>query len=371
MKRPVLTNTTPALRRAWHCVAESDDVTDSPQRVWLLDEPWVVVRIAGTARAFVDRCPHRSAPLSIGTLVGDELQCAYHGWRYDDSGACTAIPALGDGAHIPSRACLTTPFGVEERFGLVFIAPDEPRSRLPRADFLGDDSFEVARCNTTRTHVGAAQLIDNFMDAAHFPYVHAASFGVAEATTVDSGDVVTDDWQVSSTFSAPYRNHDDPLVEDGTHPLEQPHTVRKVGRADLITELELSFELTGGSFRILYAVTPERADTTCVYKVIARDDLRHAPGRIGKVAADEDAILAEDLLVLERYDDASLELSNTSGEISTRADRLSVAWRRLMTRALEAHEAEAASTSATNMDDPNADDDSAGSGPVRRAETVA
>ncbi len=354
MEHTVLTNTTPALRRAWHCVAESDDVTDAPRRVWLLDEPWVVIRIAGIARVFVDRCPHRSAPLSIGTLVGDELQCAYHGWRYDDTGTCTAIPALGDGAHIPSRACLTTPFAVEERFGLVFIAPDEPLSPLPRADLLGDESFEVARCTTTRTRVGAAQLIDNFMDAAHFPYVHAATFGVADATTVDSGDVVTDGWQVSSTFSAPYRNHDDPLVEDATHPLVQPHTVRKVGRADLITELELSFELTGGSFRILYAVTPERADTTCVYKVIARNDLHHAPGRIDKVAADEDAILAEDLLVLERYDDTSLDLSHRSGEVSTRADRLSVAWRHLMTRALGADHVEGI-----------------GSPPPRRAETVA
>lgn len=329
----MLSNTSRVLRRAWHCVAESEEVTETPTRVWLLDEAWVLVRMNGAPRAFVDRCPHRSAPLSIGTLVGDELQCAYHGWRYAADGRCTAIPALGDDARIPSRACLTAAFGVAERFGLVFLAPDEPRSPLPDPDFLGDDTFEVARCETVRTHVGAAQLIDNFMDAAHFPFVHAESFGVSDATIVESGEIVTDGWSVSSTFSAPYRNHDDPAVADGNHPLVQPHTVRKVGRADFVTELELSFELTGGSFRILYAVTPERADLTRIYKVIARDDVHHAPGRIAQVAADEDAILGEDLRILERYDPGPLDLSNR-GEISTRADRLSVAWRNLMTRAI-------------------------------------
>ena len=328
-----LTNTSAVMRRAWHCVAESDEVTDTPSRIWLLGEPWVLVRFDGVVRAFVDRCPHRSAPLSIGTMVGGELQCAYHGWRFDDAGTCVAIPAIGVDGHIPSRACLTTPFGVEERFGLVFMAPDEPRHPLPRPDFLGDDSFEVASCETVRTSVGAAQLIDNFMDAAHFPFVHSETFGVKEATVVESGDIVTDGWSVSSTFSAPYRNHDDPLVATGEHPLVQPHTVRKVGHADLITELELSFELTGGSFRILYAVTPERADRTRIYKLIARNDLGHDPAGMKRVVADEDAILAEDLVVLERFDDTALDLSFGS-EISVRPDRLSVAWRRLLLQAV-------------------------------------
>ncbi len=343
----MLTNTSAVLRRAWHCVAESEEVTEEPSRVWLLDEPWVVLRVDGAVRAFVDRCPHRSAPLSIGSVVDGELRCAYHGWRYDASGTCTAIPALGDDARIPGRACLVRPHAVTERFGLVFLAPDEPRCALPRADLLGDETFAVARCRSVRTHVGAAQLVDNFMDGAHFPYVHAASFGVRDATAVDSGEVVEDGWTVSSTFRAPYRNHDDPAVEEGTHPLVQPHTVRKVGRADLICELELSFELTGGSFRILYAVTPERAGTTRIHKVIARDDLHHSPGRIERVAADEDIVLGEDLRILERFDDASLDVSNRT-EISTRADRLSVAWRRLLVRATADDEAARSGSGGAN-----------------------
>ena len=43
----------------------------------------IVLRLDGELRAFADRCPHRLAPLSIGTTVagpdGDRLACGYHG----------------------------------------------------------------------------------------------------------------------------------------------------------------------------------------------------------------------------------------------------------------------------------------------------
>ena len=44
---------------------------------------------------FFDECPHRGAPLSLGRHEGDELVCAYHGWRFGPDGAATCIPALG------------------------------------------------------------------------------------------------------------------------------------------------------------------------------------------------------------------------------------------------------------------------------------
>ena len=55
----------------------------------------MVARIDGEVVAFADRCPHRLAPLSIGTICGTTLQCAYHGWMFDASGAVVEIPSLG------------------------------------------------------------------------------------------------------------------------------------------------------------------------------------------------------------------------------------------------------------------------------------
>ena len=65
---PPIDNETPALRKAWHAVATVEEVGDGPFQAWLLGEPWALVRLDGELRAFVDRCPHRLAPLTVGRL---------------------------------------------------------------------------------------------------------------------------------------------------------------------------------------------------------------------------------------------------------------------------------------------------------------
>ena len=171
------------------------------------------------------------------------------------------------------------------------------------------------------------QLIDNFMDAAHFPFVHAATFGVDGAFDVANDEIVRDGWVVRSTFSAPYQNHDDPGVHTGEHPLIQDHTVTKVGHAGCNASLELRFPLTEGVFGIVYALQPESATSTRVYKIMARNDVDAAG--MERSLKDEDVILQEDLEILERFDRMTLELDLTV-EVHTKADRLSVAWRRMM-----------------------------------------
>jgi len=216
---------------------------------------------------------------------------------------------------------------VAEHLGLVWIAIEDPLAPLPTLSGWREPDSLVAMCDVVRTPVSAVQLIDNFMDAAHFPFVHAASFGVADAFEVSSDEIVRDDWLVRSTFSAPYQNHDDPLVETGEHPLVQDHTVTKVGFAGCNAALELRFPLTGGLFGIVYACQPESATSTRVFKVIARNDVDEAG--MEQCVKDEDAILQEDLAILERFTSMTLTTDLTV-EVHTRADRLSVAWRRLM-----------------------------------------
>ncbi len=320
----VLTNTTPELRRAWHAVACSDEIGTGPHRVLLLGEAWVLARLDGVLVAARDRCPHRGAPLSAGCVTGgdggmQELQCGYHGWRFGATGACTAIPALGPDATLPPRARLETPFAVAESAGLVWITPEEPVGPLPVMHEHGDPAFMSGFARSVRTTVSAAQLIDNFMDAAHFPFVHGATFGVdGAAITRDDGIERLAD-RVASRFSAPYR-------EDG-RTLE--HTVEKIGHAGFVADLTLRFPETGGVFRILYACQPESATSTRVHKLMARNDIGHDPARWQRLVDEEDQILAEDLAILERYDDMCVHLDDNV-EIHTRADRLSLSWRRLM-----------------------------------------
>jgi hypothetical protein len=66
-----------------------------------------------------------------------------------------------------------------------------------------------------------------------------------------------------------------------------------------------------------------------IYKLVARDDLAGDPVGIARTITDEDQILLEDLAVLERYHAMEPHL-DPPVEVHTKADRLSLGWRRLL-----------------------------------------
>jgi nitrite reductase/ring-hydroxylating ferredoxin subunit len=53
------------------------------------DREIVILRVDGELHAFDNACPHQGNPLVEGEVLGDVLECAYHGWRFDlGTGAC-------------------------------------------------------------------------------------------------------------------------------------------------------------------------------------------------------------------------------------------------------------------------------------------
>jgi len=78
----------------WYPLAVEEFTDKSkPNKVMLLGND-VVLWFDGTKWCtFDDSCPHRGVPLSEGRVEkSGELLCAYHAWRFDGSGHCTAIP---------------------------------------------------------------------------------------------------------------------------------------------------------------------------------------------------------------------------------------------------------------------------------------
>jgi len=83
------------LRNYWYVAAYDHEIGRCPLGRIILGEPIVFYRLEdGTPVALEDRCAHRHLPLSMGTLVGDVLQCHYHGLRYDKTGTCVRVPVL-------------------------------------------------------------------------------------------------------------------------------------------------------------------------------------------------------------------------------------------------------------------------------------
>ncbi len=325
----VIDNVTPALASAWYAVALSGDVGTDPVPVTVLGQHWVVLRMDGELVAFADRCPHRLAPLSIGTADGGTLRCGYHGWEFGSSGACTRIPAIGDDVPIPSKAVLQRPAGVQERYGLVWLAPQDPVVGLPDFSEWEDPAFDTSWNQPRSTSAGAGQLCDNFLDAAHLPVVHTGTFGVPDADYLPPEPVSRNGWTASTTYRVTYRNHDDPLVATGQHPLEQPQDLYKEVRPATTALVRLSFPLTGAVLSILFSCLPVDASRTVVFKMMARNDFDGDGERMAASLKFEDQVLDEDLAVLEAYRSTQLPLDPTI-EVSTRVDRLSVTYRRLL-----------------------------------------
>lgn len=333
-----LGNTHPALRRCWHPVARSSEVADRPVRTMLLGEPWVLVRhdAAGPVHAFPDRCPHRLAPLSIGSVdtVGGAtpvLRCAYHGWCFDAEGRCVEVPALGAGATIPPKARLRPAHAVAERYGMVFLAPTAPLpgcAELPTIPEAEDPAFMAGHLAPMRARAGAGFLADNFLDMAHFPFVHAATFG-AEDPVVPPLAVVRDGLSFTAVSEHDFVHREDPGVAAGTRPLVQRRRVGYRVHAPFHLVLRLDYLDTGGTNVIGFFLQPETEDSCRVYSTIWRDDLGGEPGRMADAVAFEVRVVKEDLALQDTFDVRDFPLDPTI-EVHTRADRSTLELRRML-----------------------------------------
>ncbi len=225
---------------------------------------------------------------------------------------------------------------VVERYGLLWFAPAEPVCAIPHFPEWEDRSFDRSWNAPRRTSAGAAQLTDNFLDATHLPYVHTSTFGVDDGAPLPPHEVLRSGWRASTTYVTPYKNHDDPLVATGAHPLVQEHHLYKEVTPATTAVVRLSFPLTGGVLAILFSCLPEDRSSSCVFKMMARNDFDGDPAKLADAVEFEDRVLDEDLHILEAYRDRRLPL-DPRVEVHTRADKLSLAYRRLLADLVGAH----------------------------------
>lgn len=182
----------PVLTDSWMPVINGRAVgTDAPQGVTLLDTPVVLWRSPdGAIHAARDQCPHRGAALSLGRLRGDTLMCSYHGWTYDGGGRCVCQPAM-PGRTPPPNAHLEM-FAVCERYGVVFVAlgrmPAGPPGYFPEWDEPGVRHYHD---EPVVVHACGPRIVENFLDMAHFPFVHPGVLGAESHTEVRDYTVTT------------------------------------------------------------------------------------------------------------------------------------------------------------------------------------
>lgn len=176
------------LRRYWHPIARSEEITARPQEIRVLGEDLVVYRDrSGVPGLLEPRCCHRGTTLYFGRVEDDGIRCPYHGWLFAADGRCLDQPCEPDRGR--NRESYRQPwYPLVEYHGLVFtyMGPADRQPVFPRYDIfedLDEDREEIviidhfafggpveAPCNWFQTH-------ENAMDPYHVFILHNAISG--------------------------------------------------------------------------------------------------------------------------------------------------------------------------------------------------
>lgn len=318
-------------RSLWHPVASAPSLGQTPMAVQLLDEPLVLWRDeVGAVHAFVDRCPHRGARLSLGCVRGGELECPYHGWRFEGDGRVVAIPALP--GFEPPQAHRVAAHAVQEHCGLLWVrldaAPAEDRGP-PVFAAEQDQRLRKVTCGPYDVATSAPRIIENFLDMAHFAFVHEDWLG-------DRGHVAIDDYRIDTTA--------DGFLATGCKAWQPRSSIHAEGGAQVEYTYEVNAPYTAvlckvpdatsvgiDGFResIAMFVCPVSSESSRVWFRLAMNDFESPDETL---QAFQDTIFRQDRPVLESQSPKRLPVSEQSSgiELHSAADRSSAAYRRYL-----------------------------------------
>jgi phenylpropionate dioxygenase-like ring-hydroxylating dioxygenase large terminal subunit len=163
----------------WYPVIPIDDLYQGPQSFQLLGQSLVLwLDEAGCPAAVRDRCCHRSAKLSLGTVNQGAVQCPYHGWCFNPNGECVHVPQL-ENQSIP-RTYHVQAFRCTQRYGYAWVCLDEPIAEIPHIPEAFDPQFRFIPEFYEVWHCAGLRLMENSFDNAHPHFVHTNTFGLRQ-----------------------------------------------------------------------------------------------------------------------------------------------------------------------------------------------
>jgi len=325
----------PVEHRHWHPVALATAVGTAPQAALLLDQPLVLWRDgAGAVQAWADRCPHRGARLSLGCVRDGQLECPYHGWRFAGSGPAVdqvvgqvvVVPALP--GFTPPSTHRATVFACTERYGLVWVRLAADGEDGPPA-FAAEDEPRLRKvnCGPYDVATSAPRIVENFLDMAHFGYVHEHWLGDRAHTAVPPYQVQSTPtgflatqclaWQPKSSVHA----QTGAMVEY-TYEVNAPYTA-------VLTKVPDQATVALADFResIALFICPVTAESSRVWFRLAMNDFDSPDD---KLQAFQHTIFTQDQPVLESQRPKRLPVSDQAPvqELHSAADRSAAAYRR-------------------------------------------
>jgi phenylpropionate dioxygenase-like ring-hydroxylating dioxygenase large terminal subunit len=332
------------VRDQWYVVASTDEITGGPLARTVCGEHLVLFRQTDdTIVALTDRCPHRGFPLSLGDVVGDEIQCGYHGLKFDACGTCTWAPLQ---TNIPSRANVAVyPLAIIGPWVWVWIgdpsAPD--MTKLTELPWLDDPEWAVVH-GMEPLAARHSLLIDNLLDLSHESYLHAGSIGTPEVaitpieTSVDEAAGVVYVGRHMQSVECP------PFYSDATglstpidrwqdieyHPVACYILHSRVAAAG-VAPLADGSDPDAAHLKVLYAITPVDEHNTMDFWALARDfSLDDAEVDDFLTRMNREVIL-QDVRALDLLE-IRMSAESESTEVSLKIDTGALAARRMIAR---------------------------------------
>jgi phenylpropionate dioxygenase-like ring-hydroxylating dioxygenase large terminal subunit len=306
----------PVLINDWHPVARSEDLAGQgvlSVRLW--GEDIVLWRSNDQVMAWQDLCLHRGTRLSLGKVASDTLVCPYHGWAYNPTGRCVRIPAHPDQAP-PTKAVVKT-YQVQERYNLIWVSLGQPAHDIPPFPEWEAASYRKILCGPYQVEASGPRIVENFLDIAHFPFVHEGILGVPSHPEIaDYEAEIGPDGVIATGVRVYQPNPYGTGVGD---------TVAYTYRAYRPLTAYLLKESAGPSFSILLTITPHEMVQSTAWMWMAMNYGHDIPE--ADLIAWQDAIFAQDRPILQSQRPELLPL-DLQAELHLRSDRTAIAYRK-------------------------------------------
>jgi vanillate O-demethylase monooxygenase subunit len=216
---------------------------------------------------------------------------------------------------IPPKACIPS-YEAELAYGLVWVRLDNAAgTTIPAHPGWDDASMRVVPGLPYTWPVGAPRRVENFVDLAHFAWVHDKTLGRRDQPVPPMAVTRREEGELRFEFAPPEMDTDPyALYGSSWYRVPMPLTV------------DIRFELPGGARRHLWMTASPLDDSTCrsFWFVCRNDDLdSDDAAHLGFQAV----VLAEDEPVVCNQVPAALPLDENV-ELSVRTDRVSIEYRR-------------------------------------------
>jgi phenylpropionate dioxygenase-like ring-hydroxylating dioxygenase large terminal subunit len=168
------------LRRTWQPVALSEELTDLPLLVKILNEELVLFRTQKGVLGLVEKhCSHRGASLEFGVATDEGIRCCYHGWHFAPDGTILETPNSPKNTN-HKKFCHGA-YPVHEFKGIIFtyMGPPDIVPDFPHLDTYEDYHDEKSDLIPYSLYYPCnwLQIAENTQDPVHSVFLHTSISG--------------------------------------------------------------------------------------------------------------------------------------------------------------------------------------------------